>query len=446
MRQNEIIDTRSCPSVLNEEEQLLYAQTVNGEPAILVCGARRDVNKVLGAGPLSQHLQLRDENFVGGGVGFCFFSSFIDPVTGQEIPVHVKFLETPDETTFKRVLLEAHANRELYQGKHIHEEQQSNIIGESAHPFIVPRLLSLETVGNEGIAPFERQTRNRLMIVTERIQGSDLNLRIPFEGVDTLEKRLEDFLDDLTHEGVQKIKEWSLFEKLKWHHFSYDTATLSNGRRLYTRESEQSPFDFEEGLEIMEMFKYDAALAVARVGVQLTNALAEVHQSGRFHQDIKPDNIILDDRGRLRLIDFGFVQPTEVPNLTPDNQRVGTPLYWSLAYLRSNETTAQTEMWPVACILFELLTGAKIVEDFEKMSELLQQLSRLNSRNLETFMEDFEGRIPEELMEILKKGLAQDESERFSSMEEFSQKLQQFIRNFGGQRGEFLLEQLRWLK
>lgn len=410
---------------------------------IIITGARDDISKIIGTGPLAPHITLRDEEFIGGGVGLSFFSEIRNPVTGEIIPIHVKFLDPITALDYIRTHKEAQAAIDLYKGRHAQSKKSKPFEHQSYSPFIVPRLISLEKIDSKGIEPFEKHTKDKIMIVTERIPGEDLSSRDINGHADILNKRLEDFLDHPSYENAEKIKKYSLFRKLKWRHFSFDTATLHTGKRVYCLKDKKHVFEEGESYEILDLFKKDLVLAVCRAGIQLTEALAEVHENGMVHQDIKPQNVIIDKRGALRLIDFGFVQKIDELDPTPKNERVGTPLYWSLEYLRTGITTIQTEIWPVSCILFELLTGENIINDFDSPKYLIKQLHDFDS---EYDLEEYEGRIPEEFMKIIKKGLKRNEKDRFHDMREYSQELRSFMKKTAASQASSILAELRWLK
>jgi hypothetical protein len=445
---------RSSESILTPEQIALRAT----EKGILLDGYRNDLNKIFGMGPIADQLVLKDETFVGGGVGMSFFSKLRDPLSGREIHVHVKFLEDNDEESFLRIWDEAIAGKECYKGMHAPQARPTYSFGESHSPYYIPRLISLEKIGSEGIAPFEKQTKGKIMIVTERIEGSDLGPRDSEGNADFFDRRLEEFLDNPSIRNMNEIKKWTLFKKTKTQNFSIDTARLNSGRYLYLTKDPNHILEFEEALEIIDLFKKDCVIAASKVGIQLTDALQEVHNTGKVHQDIKPENVVLNTRGGLKLIDFGFIKDIKGQTEKPKT-RVGTPLYWSLNYLISGKNTIQSEMWPVACIIIELISGKKfleIVEEMQRERGILDEEDTVGSprglaKILSNFdfdkdLEDILGKIPDELSEILKVALHESESRRFVNMSEFGLRLKEFLVSFDPHHGQIALDSMRWVK
>ncbi len=92
--------------------------------------------------------------------------------------------------------------------------------------------------------------------------------------------------------------------------------------------------------------------------VQLVDALAVVHASGRVHCDIKPTNIRVDPTGRLVLLDFGLVTSVLTDHVpSSDEDTLGTPSYMAPEQCRGDALTAATDWYGVGVLLYEALTG-----------------------------------------------------------------------------------------
>jgi serine/threonine-protein kinase len=98
----------------------------------------------------------------------------------------------------------------------------------------------------------------------------------------------------------------------------------------------------------------------ARLAAQVAAALAEAHELGVVHRDLKPDNILLQaEAGRLetRLTDFGVARILNTPSMTTPNAVVGTPHYMSPEAFHSASTSPATDVYALGVLLYEMVTG-----------------------------------------------------------------------------------------
>jgi len=102
---------------------------------------------------------------------------------------------------------------------------------------------------------------------------------------------------------------------------------------------------------------------IARLMVQVADAVDYAHQHGVLHRDLKPSNILLDREGEAHLADFGLAKllDREMTQFTLSGAIMGTPSYMApeLAAGQANEATTATDIYSLGAILYELLTGAR---------------------------------------------------------------------------------------
>ncbi|MCH7687085.1 MAG: sigma-70 family RNA polymerase sigma factor [Planctomycetes bacterium] len=93
-------------------------------------------------------------------------------------------------------------------------------------------------------------------------------------------------------------------------------------------------------------------------GLQICSALSYAHQRGIVHRDIKPGNFLLTKNGCLKLSDFGLISLANASSITADGKTLGTFRYMSPEQIRGRpEPSAQTDLYALGCVLFEMLTG-----------------------------------------------------------------------------------------
>ncbi len=115
----------------------------------------------------------------------------------------------------------------------------------------------------------------------------------------------------------------------------------------------------------------DKATEFAR---KLCAGVAAAHAQGVLHRDLKPANIMIDARGELRIADFGLAGIAE--QLQGDEIRSGTPAYMAPEQLTGVEVSAQSDLYAVGLILYEMFTGKMPFE-----ADTLAEVTRLRQEN-----------------------------------------------------------------
>jgi len=119
----------------------------------------------------------------------------------------------------------------------------------------------------------------------------------------------------------------------------------------------------------------DKATEFAR---KLCAGVAAAHAQGVLHRDLKPANIMIDSKGELRITDFGLAAIAE--QLHGDEVKHGTPAYMAPEQLRGTEVSAQSDLYAVGLVLYEMFTG-KLPFHADTIAELtqLRESSRLSN-------------------------------------------------------------------
>ena len=98
----------------------------------------------------------------------------------------------------------------------------------------------------------------------------------------------------------------------------------------------------------------DKAIDIAR---QICAGLAAAHAKGVLHRDLKPQNVMLDGRGKVRITDFGLAGLAET--IQGDDVRSGTPAYMSPEQLAGREVSLRSDIYALGLVLYELFTGKR---------------------------------------------------------------------------------------
>src|SRR5512136_1540413 len=96
------------------------------------------------------------------------------------------------------------------------------------------------------------------------------------------------------------------------------------------------------------------AIAIAR---QVCDGLEEAHKLGVIHRDLKPQNIMIDEEGRARIMDFGIARSLAGKSITGAGVLIGTPEYMSPEQVEGKDVDQRSDIYSLGVILYEMLTG-----------------------------------------------------------------------------------------
>jgi len=144
---------------------------------------------------------------------------------------------------------------------------------------------------------------------------------------------------------------------------------------------------------------------------QLLSAVGVAHDLGVVHRDIKPDNILISNRGKTKILDFGISKLVDdKQRLTANGSMVGTPAYMAPEQVKGENVDARADVYSLGMILYELLHGEPPFTGALPAVLHSQVFDRPRASTA----------IPSPIMEIIWKATSKDRTTRFQSCEEFS--------------------------
>jgi DNA-binding NarL/FixJ family response regulator len=178
---------------------------------------------------------------------------------------------------------------------------------------------------------------------------------------------------------------------------------------------------FVEGTDLGERLSEDGPLepesAVALIG-QVAGALAEAHRHGVVHRDVKPSNILIarrDGHDHAFLTDFGLGKPVAQAGMTRTGFVMGTADYMAPEHARGEEVDGRADVYALACVLFQALTGAAPYARDSDIDKLWAHLHEPPPSLLEA-----RPGLPRALDDVLRRGMAKDREDRYGSAEELA--------------------------
>jgi tRNA A-37 threonylcarbamoyl transferase component Bud32 len=118
--------------------------------------------------------------------------------------------------------------------------------------------------------------------------------------------------------------------------------------------------------------RLDVAEVVA-IGAGLLDGLSACHARGVIHRDVKPDNVMLTERGQVKLTDLGIAHDTSATQLTQTGTVMGTALYMAPEQVRGEQAQPAWDIYSAAVVLYEMLAGKQPFAH-EQMIVILQMI------------------------------------------------------------------------
>lgn len=120
--------------------------------------------------------------------------------------------------------------------------------------------------------------------------------------------------------------------------------------------------EFCSGTTLRNVLKFEQRVGEDRLrdyAEQLLGALEVAHAAGIIHRDIKPDNIIIGQNSRLKLMDFGIAKIVSSATMTVAGEVMGSPAYMSPEQVLGKPIDARSDLFSVGVVLYECITGRK---------------------------------------------------------------------------------------
>ena len=143
---------------------------------------------------------------------------------------------------------------------------------------------------------------------------------------------------------------------------------------------------------------------------EAASALDAAHDAGVVHRDIKPANLLLDDRDRLAVADFGIARVAFGDQLTQTGQVLGTASYISPEQAMGENATAASDRYALAVVAFELLTGSRPFQ-----AEHFAAQARAHVEDEPPLASERDPSLPASVDDVLDRGMAKDPGERWES-------------------------------
>ena len=155
------------------------------------------------------------------------------------------------------------------------------------------------------------------------------------------------------------------------------------------------------------------------IAIQIADALAAAHAAGIVHRDLKPGNIMVTDRGLVKILDFGIAkvaaagdsESSATQTLTLDGRVVGTVAYMSPEQAAGKDVDWRSDIFSFGCVLYEMVTGHRAFHGETEMATLAAVIAKEP-----TSARQFAPDLPPALQRIIEACLCKKRTERWQSM------------------------------
>jgi eukaryotic-like serine/threonine-protein kinase len=171
--------------------------------------------------------------------------------------------------------------------------------------------------------------------------------------------------------------------------------------------------DFVEGQDLKTILREKGKFAhdeAVKIITQICRALDAAHTEGVIHRDLKPQNIMVDAKNRVTVMDFGIARSLEMTGMTQTGSLVGTPEYMSPEQAKGEDVDARSDLFMVGIIFYELLTGKTPFHADTTYATLLKRTQERARPPIE-----LEPGIPPQISSVVMKCLETDREQRYSS-------------------------------
>jgi serine/threonine protein kinase/predicted Zn-dependent protease len=195
--------------------------------------------------------------------------------------------------------------------------------------------------------------------------------------------------------------------------------------RMYDLNKEEGTYyitmEYVPGEDLKSFIRRAGPLSAGKtifIAKQVCEGLTEAHRLGVVHRDLKPQNVMIDEEGNARIMDFGIARSIIGKGITGAGVMIGTPEYMSPEQAEVKEVDQRSDIYSLGVIIYEMVTGRVPFEGETPLGIAMKHKSEVPKDPKE-----INAQVPEDLSRVILKCLEKDKDKRYQSAGEVRSEL-----------------------
>jgi serine/threonine protein kinase len=187
---------------------------------------------------------------------------------------------------------------------------------------------------------------------------------------------------------------------------TYDYSELDNYYMI--------SMEYVKGITLKQLIRQRGSLPLKiglQIGKQICAGLDAAHEKGVVHRDIKPQNVLLESSGDVKIMDFGIARVADMKGMTSTGTVMGTPDYMSPEQAQGMSTDHRTDIYSTGVLLYEVFCGTLPFTGDSALVVLNRHIREQPPRP-----SSINPQIPEKLERILLKAMAKSPDQRYQNI------------------------------